>query len=278
MIRSIPRVAAVSAGLVVFAATLGGGIVLAQSNDNPAGAGSMHQAQTDTPPAGQDPKARIEEFIKKLAANVGVTEQQLKDGLKKTSTDELDKALADGKIDQATADKIRAAIQNGEGGFGFGLMPIGGRGKGPQGAPGAAPNGGPQAGPNGGGQRGGAGMGLGNTDAIAKFLGIDAKTLQDALGSGQTPAEVAKAHGKSRDELKAFLISEMDTHLKQQVDSGKLTQAQADAMRTQSAANIDKMLDSKLPQRPNGFGGPGGPGGAKPGMPGSQGGQPSTTN
>jgi len=279
MNRSIPRVAAVSAGLVVFAATLGGGIVLAQSNDSPTAPGSTQQVQTDTPPAGHDPKARMEEFLQKLAGNLNIPEQQLKDALKQTSTDEVDKALADGKIDKATADKIRSAIRNGEGGFAFGLMPIGGRGKGPQGGPNGGPqtgpNGGPQGGPNGGSQRGGPGMGLGNTDAIAKFLGTDAKTLRDELGGGKTPAEVAQAHGKSRDELKTFLTSELDARLKQQVDSGRLTQAQADAMRTQAAANIDKVLDSKLPQGP---GGPGGPRHGMPGMPGSQGGQPSPTN
>ena len=264
MIRSIPGVAAVSAGLVVFAATLGGGIVLAQSNGSPTAPGSTLQAQPGTPPTGQDPKVRMEEFIKKLATNLGIDEQKLKDGLKKTATDEVDKALAGNTIDQATADKIRAAIQNGDGGFGFGLPWVGGRGAGPQGGMN-----------DGGNHRGGPGMGLGDLNAIATFLGTGAKTLRDELGSGKTPAEVAASHGKSRDALKAFLTSEMDARLKQQVDSGRLTPAQAEAMRTQSAANIDKMLDSKLPQGP---GGPGGPKHGMPGMPGSRGGQPSTTN
>lgn len=54
---------------------------------------------------------------------------------------------------------------------------------------------------------------------------------------------MAQNHGKSRDQLKAFLSAEQKTHLDEQVAAGRMTQAQADAKLAEFSANLDTRID-----------------------------------
>lgn len=249
MIRSIPRVALIAAGLVVFAGTIGGGMVLAEGKDAPT-----PTPTTQTQPAGpgakpnaKDPKAYSDDFIQKLAGNLNIDVQTLKDALKTTSLGEIDQAVANGTIDQATADKIKTAIANGDV-PGFQLPRIG------KGGPGASP------------KMGGVGGGFGfvrpgaDLNGIATFLGIDIKTLKSELASGETPAQVAGAHGKTRDDLKTFLTTQLSTRLAAAVSSGKLTQAQADAETQKFSTAVDGYLDHTIQAPQMGRGHKPGPG------------------
>lgn len=240
MPRPSRKIAALTAGFAVFAATLGGGVMMASADSTPTPApSSTQQANPTRTPGAKDPKAYADDFIQKLAANLGIDPQTLKDALKKTSLDELDKLVADGTITQDQANKIKDAINNGAtGGFGFRLPMFGGA------KPGAAPNGG-------NGPRGGASalpfLGMGDQAAIATFLGTDVQTLRGELASGKSLAEVAQAHGKSRDDLKTFLTGQVDAALQKAVTAGKLTQAQADAIKANETSQIDHYIDATPP-------------------------------
>jgi hypothetical protein len=110
------------------------------------------------------------------------------------------------------------------------------------------------------GPRGGPG-GVGDPAKLATFLGTTPDQLRTEMSAtGATLATVAQSHGKSRDELKAFLTTDVKTHVADEVTSGELTQSQADNKIADATANLDQMIDhSGGPGR--GPGGPGGPGG-----------------
>ena len=108
--------------------------------------------------------------------------------------------------------------------------------------------------------RGGKGFGFGfgfgffgaDASKLADFLGISQDQLKTELrADNATLASVAQAHGKSRDDLKNFLTTQMKTRLGQAVTAGRLTQAQADQRLAAFTANLDKMIDR------TGKGGPG---------------------
>jgi hypothetical protein len=274
MTRSFPKLLALGAGFAVFSGMLGGGIMLAKADDKPTPPAQATPAPTK--PKG-DPKAYADDFLQKLADNLGIDVATLKGALKKTSEDELQKLVDDGTLTQTQADKIKTMIESGDGTFGFNLPFFGARpgGKGPNG--GAAPNGAPApnggAAPNGGPGPGGPGFrmpffGMASNDAIAAFLGIDAKTYLGELQAGKTPAAIAAEHGQGRDSLKNFLTQDLSDRLAKAVAANKLSQAQADDIMSKSAATIDHYLDSTIHI------GRFGPKGPPPGQPNTQPAQP----
>ena len=84
---------------------------------------------------------------------------------------------------------------------------------------------------------------------IAGFLGITEEQLEDELqADGATLATVAEAHGKTRDELKAFIESEVRERLGQAVADGDLTQEQADDIGERLSEHLDDLIDGELPK------------------------------
>src|SRR5690348_12424976 len=122
---------AVVIGSVVAAALLAAvaitGVVRAQS-PSPGGSGSGSQ-----PAAGAQHGAIIDGFLNGLAQNLGIPRSTLDSALKTTAKQQIDQAVAAGKIPQDRADSIKQRIDSGQfpfiGGFGRG-----GRGAGAGGA------------------------------------------------------------------------------------------------------------------------------------------------
>lgn len=241
-ITKSPKLVAIGAGVASFAAILGGGALVhaqgASAASNPASIVSRI-SQTDpsngtqaTPPSAADRQAEMDAYLQKLAANLGIDVTKLTDALKTTAKDQVAADLAAGKLTQAQADAANARIDAGD--FRFGPM------------------GGGHGGPGGEGRHGG-GM---DEAALTSFLGIDQATLRTERQAGKSLATIASEHGKSRDELKAFLSDQEKTEVTTAVTNGAMTQAQADAHLQQFTANLDQMID--------GTGGPRGMGGRGP--------------
>jgi hypothetical protein len=115
----------------------------------------------------------------------------------------------------------------------------------------------PAGGPGG---RGGPGL-----DVAAKALGIDASTLQSDLQSGKTIAAVAKERNVDVQTVIAALVADMNSHLADAVSSGRLTQAEADDMKSHATERATALVNGERPA-----GAPdGGPGGPPPGASGS---------
>jgi hypothetical protein len=137
-----------------------------------------------------------------------------------------------GKITQAQADAIIptltahfTAFVNGTGGPGFG-----------------------------GGHHGGPGGHSDELDAAATYLGLTAADLVTKVQAGQTLAQVAGAtSGKTVAGLVAALVAAEKTELDAAVTTGRITQAQEDAILPTLTATFTAFV--------NGTGGPHGPGG-----------------
>ena len=80
---------------------------------------------------------------------------------------------------------------------------------------------------------------------IAGVLNEPESQLQTELQvSGATIASVGNAHGFARAALRQAIVDAFNSNTAQQVQSGAITQAQADQMNSQFAATIDSLLDS----------------------------------
>ena len=171
--------------------------------------------------AGQlSPAERSKAVVADAAQQLGVKESALTDALEKAYENQIDADVASGAITQAQGDALKAKIEAGDfplvGGFG----------------PGMGRHGGP-------GGHGGPGL-----DAAASYLGLTEAELHTQLDAGKTLADVAKAEGKTVDGLVAALVSSAKTRIAGDVQAGRLTQAQADAMTADLEARITEMVNS----------------------------------
>ena len=161
-------------------------------------------------------------FLDRVAEKLGITSDTLREAVKDSASDEIDERVASGDLTQEQADAMKERIADAPdealGGFGHG--PGFGRG----------------------------GHFFFGGDELATFLGVTADELRTELqADGATLASVAEAHGKSRDELKAFLTEQIKTHLDEEVADGRHTQEEADQKLAAFTENLDEMIDGTLP-------------------------------
>ncbi len=147
--------------------------------------------------------------------------------------DALAPLVSNGTITQAQADAVIKAIQD------------------------AAPKGGGHGGHGMGGFGfGGLRMGF---DTAAKTIGVSTSDLMKALASGQSVADVAKAHNVDPQKVIDALVADAKANLDKAVTANKLTQDQADKALLKEAKVIGDLVNGSLPKMPFGFG-HGGPG------------------
>jgi len=79
--------------------------------------------------------------------------------------------------------------------------------------------------------------------ALASFLGATVDELAAARADGQSLAAIAEEHGKTRDELEAFLTTRFEDRLQQGIDAATITAERATTWRERFAANLDRLID-----------------------------------
>jgi hypothetical protein len=100
----------------------------------------------------------------------------------------------------------------------------------------------PQRGP---GHRGPGGPGparLGPLE-VAKVLGLTPAELRTQLEAGKTLAQIAQSKGISKSALIAGLVKEAEADLARAVTNGRLSQAQADTIKSTLTARITEKVD-----------------------------------
>jgi hypothetical protein len=127
--------------------------------------------------------------------------------------------VANGTITQAQADAVIAAIQE------------------------ARPDHGPR------GHRFGRGV---NLEVAATAIGITPEELRTALQGGQSLAEVAEANGVAGQTVIDAFVADLETHLDARVESGAMTQAEADEKLANATERITAMVNGDFPDRPFG--------------------------
>ncbi len=211
-----------------------------------------------------DGKKTEQAVLDDAAKRLNVTPEKLRDALAAAQDAQIDQAVKDGKLTQKQADAIKAARKQS------------GRVLGPFGAgPGKRFFGPGPGGPGGPGPHGFAfGFGGPLIDELADALGTTPTKLFAQLRAGKSIADVAKANGKSLDDVRSALKATVKTRLDKAVASDDLTQKQADAI----LGRVDEQLKDLVSGRElrphrhrHGFGKP--PAGAmRPGtlMPGDE--------
>jgi hypothetical protein len=174
--------------------------------------------------AGDDHKAAEKAVLADAAKQLGVDAGDLRDALAKAEDAQIDEAVKAGRLTQEQADEIKQHRAEDGSVLGFGH----GGPHGPGGPPGRPGFGGPHPGP-----------GPGLLDSAAKALGISERKLMTQLRNGKSLAAIAKANGKSLDDVKAAVKKAPVEQLDADVKAGRLTPEQRDEI----AGHLDDAID-----------------------------------
>jgi hypothetical protein len=195
-----------------------GGVVLALAGGGGAAVAATTQGGKDT----------REAFLDSVAKHLNVTPQALRDAAKAAALEQVDAALAAGRITKAQADEMKARIEAGD-------VPFLGGGRGGPHGPGDRVRG--LRGPD------------GKLAAAARYLGLTADQLATRLRDGQTLAQVAKARSKSVDGLEQAIVADVKAKLDQAVTDKRLTDAERTEMLTRLKDRIDELVNGTFPER-----------------------------
>jgi hypothetical protein len=208
----------IAAGLALVG---GGGAALATAAGNDG---------STAPTTAPSPSSEANAFLESVASHLGISVDKLKAAVKAAAEDRVDAALAAGRITKAQADALEQRIESGNGPFGLGGLGLGRSHVGPAPAPG------------------------GELGAAAKAIGVDTKTLLDALRSGKSIADVAKAHGVSVDKVEQAMLDAAQTRLDAAVKAGHLTSDQESTILARLKSGIDGLVNGSLERPGFGFG------------------------
>jgi hypothetical protein len=186
-----------------------------------------------------DPKQREEAVLADAAKRLDVEPSELRDALSEAENAQLDADVKAGRLTQEQADAIEARRDRFGTVLGGGLM----HGKPHLSLRLGAPGGGP----------------IELIETTAKALGISREQLVERLHDGETLEEIAKAEGKSTDDVREAVESVLKERLDKAVADGDLTRAQADEMLSRMSDIVDDLGELRLPGRPPGPPGPLGP-------------------
>jgi hypothetical protein len=179
-------------------------------------------------------------FLDRVAAKLGIDTPRLEQAIDDARNDQINEAVENGDLTEEQAERLRERLEELPGDAPFGGM-FGGHGGGFgfkfRHGPGGdfkfdffAP-----------------GLHLGQSrEELATFLGITTDELAEEMrADGATLATVAEAHGKSRDDLKAFIRGEAESALNDAVDNGILTRERADALLQRLGEHVDRLIDGQ---------------------------------
>ncbi len=193
-------------------------------------AGSVFAASPPTSTA-TSAQSSVQTFVDRLAQNLGLSSDQVQQGIQTTEDQMVSDAVSSGKITSTQGDAIKQQIDSGQidrfffGGHGFGI-----------------------GGPQGHGE---------DMSVIATTLGITNDQLQSDLSSGTTLKDEITNHGKTVDEVVTAVVAQEKSEMDQAVSAGKMTQDQE----TQRLSDLQQRLTDSINNNTFGQGGPGGFGG-----------------
>jgi gas vesicle protein len=175
------------------------------------------------------PSEESQAIVNDAAKQLGVQPDQLSGALKKAIENQIDAAVAAGRLTKAQGDELKQRIESNNFPL-FGPLPLG-FGFRHFGFP----------------HRGFPGL-----DAAASYLGLTDSQLDAKLDSGKTLAQVAKDQRKSVDGLVSALKADLKKKLDRAVSHGRITRAQEDQALEDADMRLKNLVNGKFirPPRP----------------------------
>ena len=172
----------------------------------------------------RSPEQESRAVLNDVAGQLGVTPERLSNAFKTAMKNRIDQAVKDGRLTQAEATRLKAAID---------------RQSVPMLGPGFRHHGGP----------GHFGRGHRGLESAAKYLGMTEAALRTQLESGKTLAQVARDRNKPVDGLVDALVAEKRTRIQADVKAGRLTQAEANEFVQGLKARVTDMVNGRFAPR-----------------------------
>jgi ribosomal protein S20 len=192
----------------------------------------VHATQGDDRPA---PRELVEEFLSRVAGKLGVSKEELSGAIESTELEMVDEAVADGRISEETAERLRSRIEEGKGFLGLPVC----RPRGP-------------VGPRIDARIIRAGLHL-VVDPAADVLGMERQELVGELREGKSLAEIAEEQDVSVEVLKSGILDGVAAKLEKAVSNGRLGEERAERILQRLTERIDDIIKRTLPSR---LGGP----------------------
>jgi polyhydroxyalkanoate synthesis regulator phasin len=170
-------------------------------------------------------------IIEDAAGQLGIEPSELQDALQQALENRIDEAVDEGRLTEEQAQRLKERLDQaprlfGPFGFGFG-------GPGPWHGPWRSHFG-----------------SFATLDTAASYLGLTESELRAKLADGKSLADVAAEEGKSVEGLVQALIKASTERIDEAVANGKLTKAQADALKE----NLEERTRDRVEREPGSFG------------------------
>jgi hypothetical protein len=160
-------------------------------------------------------------LVDQIAAQLGVTPEQLRSAFKATLVARIDAAVAAGKLTPEQGARLKARIAK--------AMELG---------PGARKQLGDRLAKR-----------LKSPGAAATYLGMTRGALWAELRKGQSLAQVARARGKSVDGLVTAMVAPWKARLAKAVENDRLTKQRADALLERITDGIEKLVQRSFAKK-----------------------------
>lgn len=159
--------------------------------------------------------SRVGDFVTRLSARLGISEDELTTAVKDVETDMVNQAVEEGRLTEEQGAAMIEKIENGPVHF-----PGNGRHE----------------------QRPCRAQAV-VVGAAAEVLGLETDELKAKLESGMSLAEVAEEQGMTVEDFTAALTAEVEAGLQAKVDAGEITQEQMDRLLEGFTSHVDKLIN-----------------------------------
>jgi hypothetical protein len=168
-------------------------------------------------------------FLDSVAKHLGISRDRLDDATKAAAKEQIDAAVAAGRLTEEEGRRLKERIDAGDAGPLFGGF---GPGRGP-----------------GGFERGFRHhlVGADHLSHAADYLDLSVAQIVQRLRTGRTLAEIARQQGKPVEGLKDAIVAGAREDLDAAVADGRLTRDEADAVLAGLRDRIDDLVDRTIP-------------------------------
>jgi hypothetical protein len=164
-------------------------------------------------------QARRDAFVARVAEKLGIEPAALTQAVTETRLERVDEALANGRVTEEQAERLRARIEEGKG---AGLRDALERRH---------------------ERRVDARAAV--IESAAEAIGISGDELRGELRAGKSVADVAGEHGVAIDDVKEQILGDAAARLARAVENGRITQGQSDAMLEKLSGRLDEALERR---------------------------------